>query len=256
VDMQYYHVSPKWRKNVIAFHVLGSTYFGYNGGVIPPYSRVYIGGEQDVRGFNFYQISPIAFLPSSAYVNVLNNDGSQRVQKVIGTNGQPAFQPVQEQIPTYQIITPGGDTQVVTNLEYRIPIFGPVTAAFFTDVGMNRIMYPNQLRVNQQRIDDLNATFPQAAFNNKVIIYPGTQAVRLSTGLEIQVLLPIVQAPFRIYYAFNPLRVTENIQTPIAADPSYFPNATTYRSAIAQYGAIYPYSEKFGIFRFTIGRTF
>jgi outer membrane protein insertion porin family len=78
----------------------------------------------------------------------------------------------------------------------------------------------------------------------------------MSTGLEFQVLLPVVQAPFRIYYAFNPLRVDENIQTPIAADPSYFPNGATYRSALANYGASYPFFEKFGTFRFTIGRTF
>ena len=35
------------------------------------------------------------------------------------------------QIPTYQLITPGGDIQAVTNFEYRIPIVGPVTLAFF-----------------------------------------------------------------------------------------------------------------------------
>jgi outer membrane protein insertion porin family len=78
----------------------------------------------------------------------------------------------------------------------------------------------------------------------------------MSTGIEFQVLLPIVQAPFRVYYAFNPLRVDEYIQTPIAADRSYFPNAATFRSAIATYGAAYPFQEKFGVFRFTIGRTF
>ncbi len=83
LDFQYFKLSPKWRKNVMAFHFAGDTYFGYNGGVIPPYSRRYIGGEQDVRGFDFYGISPIAFIASSATVNVLNNDGSQRVQKVI-----------------------------------------------------------------------------------------------------------------------------------------------------------------------------
>lgn len=255
-DGQYYHISPKWHKNVIAMHVLASTYVGYGGKVIPPYSRVYIGGEQDVRGFDFYGISPIGFLASSASVNVLNADGSMRGQKVIGTNGQPSFQAITQQIPIYQIITPGGDTQVVANFEYRIPIFGPVTAALFTDMGLNKILFKNQLRVNQDRIDNLNALFPQAAFDNKVIVYPGTEKIRVSSGLELQVLLPIVQAPFRIYYAINPLRVHENIQTPIAADPSYFPNAATYRSAIATYGTSYPFLEKFGTFRFTIGRTF
>ncbi len=48
----------------MAFHLLASTYTGYGGHVIPPYSRTYIGGEQDVRGFDFYGISPIAFIAS------------------------------------------------------------------------------------------------------------------------------------------------------------------------------------------------
>jgi outer membrane protein insertion porin family len=148
VDIQYYRLSPRWRKNVIAFHFLGSTYFGYNGGVIPPYSRTYIGGEQDVRGFDFYGISPIAFIASSATINVLNNDGSTRVQKVI-SGGQATSETITEQIPIYQIITPGGDTHAVANIEYRIPVFGPVTAAFFADVGMNKILFKNQLRVTR-----------------------------------------------------------------------------------------------------------
>jgi outer membrane protein insertion porin family len=128
--------------------------------------------------------------------------------------------------------------------------------ALFADVGLDKILFKNQLRVNQDRIDQLNALFPQAAFNSKIQVYPGTENVRMSTGLEFQVVLPIVQAPFRVYYAINPLRVHENIQTPIVADRSYFPNAATYNSAIAQYGAAYPFLERFGTFRFTIGRTF
>jgi outer membrane protein insertion porin family len=255
LDMQYFHVSPKWKKNVLAFHFLGSTYTGYANHVIPPYSRTYIGGEQDVRGFDFYGISPIAFLASNANTPILNPNGTQRTQ-VININGIPSTVNSTQNIPTYQIITPGGDTQAVGNFEYRIPIFGPVTMALFYDIGLNKILYPNQLRMNGQRIDDLNAAFPQAAFSGKVLIAPHTQDIRMSTGIEFQVLLPIVQAPFRIYYALNPARVYENIQTPIAADRSYFPNSASYLNAVSQYGVNYPFHEKRGTFRFTIGRTF
>ncbi len=31
--------------------------------------------------------------------------------------------------------------------------------------------------------------------------------LRMSTGVELQVILPVVNAPFRLYYAYNPLRV-------------------------------------------------
>ncbi len=255
-DGQYYHYSPKWHKNVLAFHLLTSTYFGYGGKVIPPYSRTYIGGENDIRGFDFYGISPIAFIPSSAYTGVLNENGTQRYQRVVGSDGTVSQQAVNQQIPIYQIITPGGDTQAVFNFEYRIPIFGPVTMAPFLDAGVNKILYKNQLRLNQGRIDDLNSLFPQAAFNNKVQIAAGTQDPRMSAGLEIQVLLPIVQAPFRVYYALNPLNVREYLQTPIVADRSYFPNNTSFLNAISQHGQAFPFFEKRGTFRFTIGRTF
>ena len=48
---------------------------GYGGKVAPPFSRTYIGGEQDIRGFDIWGISPIAFVPSEATINVLNDDG-------------------------------------------------------------------------------------------------------------------------------------------------------------------------------------
>ncbi len=44
---------------------------------------------------------------------------------------------VTQTIPIYQMVFPGGDTQVVTNFEYRIPIFGPVILAAFFDAGIN-----------------------------------------------------------------------------------------------------------------------
>ena len=58
----------------------------------------------------------------------LNNDGSQRMQKVV-SGGLLTSQPVSMNVPSYQLITPGGDWQSVGNFEYRIPIVGPVTLA-------------------------------------------------------------------------------------------------------------------------------
>ena len=46
-------------------------------------------------------------------------------------------------------------------------------------------------------------------------IAPGTQNIRASTGLELQVMMPVVNAPFRLYYAYNPLIVQT---VPAAAD--------------------------------------
>lgn len=254
-DMQYYKTNPWKRSHVFAFHLLANTIFGYGGKVAPPYSRTYIGGENDVRGFDFFSISPIAFVASTADVGVYNNDGTRRTQKVL-SGGQLFNQNVSQGIPTYQLVTPGGDTQTVFNFEYRIPIFGPVTMALFGDAGLNRILFTNQLRMNSGRVDQLNELFPQAGFDGRVKISGGTQAIRTSTGIELQVLLPVVQAPFRIYWAYNPTIVRENIQTPIVADRSFFPNNQSFLNAIVSFGQAYPLREKHSVFRFTIGRTF
>ncbi len=78
----------------------------------------------------------------------------------------------------------------------------------------------------------------------------------MSTGLELQVLMPVVNAPFRVYYAYKPLTVREYIQPPFVADRSYFPNEATFLNSIATYGQAQPFFEKRGMFRFTVGRTF
>jgi len=67
---------------------------------------------------------------------------------------------------------------------------------------------------------------------------PGTNSgVRTSTGVELQILLPVIRAPFRIIYAQNPNRL----------------NGTFYGQLT---GAPFTISEKANNFKFTIGRTF
>ncbi|MGD0360177.1 MAG: outer membrane protein assembly factor BamA [Bryobacteraceae bacterium] len=251
IEGKYFKPAPWHKQHILAFHLLASMITGYGGKEIPPFSRTYIGGEQDVRGFQIWGISPIAFIPSEATVNVLNNDGSQRTQLIggVATN-------VSMNIPIYQLAFPGGDSHAVGNFEYRIPIFGPVVLAIFTDVGIDRILRPGQLNMDPSRIAYLNDTYPTAGFEGKALVYPGTQAPRMSNGLELQVLLPVVQAPFRVYWAYNPLLVREYLQPPIVADRSIFPNQATFLNAVASFGNAYPFLEQHDLFRFTIGRTF
>jgi outer membrane protein insertion porin family len=145
---------------------------------------------------------------------------------------------------------------LVGNFEYRIPIFGPVTLAAFFDAGMNRLVNSSQLVINSERIAQLNAEFPEASFSNKAVVAPGTQKIRASTGLELQVLMPVVNAPFRVYFAYNPWVVRENVQGPVLAPRSDFPNETSFLNALSQIGLVYPYVERRTLFRFSVGRTF
>ena len=149
------------------------------------------------------------------------------------------------------------DTDIVGNFEYRIPIVGPVTLAFFADAGLDKLLLPSQLRLNPGRITQLNQEFPQAGFTGQAYIVPGSQQLRTSTGLELQVLMPVVNAPFRVYWAYNPNRFEGTLVAPIVADKSYFPNTATYQNAIGSINAVLPYSvERSSMFRFTVGRTF
>ncbi|MGA3042626.1 MAG: BamA/TamA family outer membrane protein, partial [Bryobacteraceae bacterium] len=255
IEGKYFKPAPWHKSNILAFHMLGSMITGYGGKEIPPFSRTYIGGEQDIRGFQIWGISPIAFIPSEANINVLNNDGSQRTA-LVNTYGTLTPTNVTMNVPFYQLAFPGGDAHVVGNFEYRIPIFGPVILAIFTDAGIDRILRPGELTMDPSRIAYLNDTYPTAGFQGKAIIYPGTQKPRMSMGLELQVLLPVVQAPFRVYWAYNPLLVREYLQPPIVADRSVFPNQTTFESFVESYGSAYPFFEQHDMFRFTIGRTF
>jgi outer membrane protein insertion porin family len=188
---------------------------------------------------------------------VLNGDGTPRQQRIVDpTTGIISFANVTQTIPIYQMVFPGGDTNVTTNFEYRIPIVGPVTLALFFDAGVDKLSFASQLKLNPDRITQLNAQFPQAGFTGRAVIAPGTQQMRSSTGVELQVLMPVVNAPFRVYWAYNPTNVREFLQPPIVSDRSLFPNTATFNSAILAYGNPIPFFEKRSTFRFSIGRTF
>ena len=255
VEFKYFHPSPLNKKHVLAFRAMSWLITGYGGLEVPPFARSFMGGEQDVRGFEWWGITPVGYVPTSTTVNVLNSDGTPRTQKTV-VGGVLTSTNVTMQIPIYQLVTPGGDFQGLTNFEYRIPILGPVTLAPFVDFGVNRILRPDQLTIDPQRVQDLNLQFPQAGFSGKILIAPGTQQPRMSTGLEIQVLLPVVNAPFRVYFAYNPLRVDENLQPPIVANRASFPNAATFNNAVGTFGAAFPFDERSTLLRFTVGKTF
>jgi len=242
-------------RHVIGTRLLGRFIAGYGDRVAPPFNRVFMGGEQDVRGFEIWSIGPFAYIPSEGVAAVLNPDGSSRMEKTI-VDGQEVLSPVSMQIPVYQIVYPGGDTQGIANFEYRIPVIGPLTLAAFFDAGVNRISLPSQLRLNASRLDSLNGTFPQAGFDNRAVIIPQTQQIRTSTGLELQIMMPVVNAPFRLYWAYNPTIVQDVFVPPVAAYPSMFPNRATALGAAASFARPTPYIERRTMFRFTISRTF
>ncbi len=272
VDFKIFHPVNKGR-NVIGFHVLGAYVSGFGsttipnpnnpgqnittGLVVPPYERFYTGGEDSIRGFDIRAVSPIALFPQQVTFSEPLHDAA----------GNPILTPDGRQQYNYQsfqtesLIQPGGDTQVITNAEYRIPLFGPVTLAAFVDAGSSFILRKSQLTL----------AVPDALGQTRVPLVSGTNfKLRTSVGLELQVVLPVVNAPFRVYYAYNPSRLNftftpppfvptdpytrahvTNIQA-LFNDPSYYANNVLTSPYLTPINVREPVKT----FRFTIGRTF
>jgi outer membrane protein insertion porin family len=68
--------------------------------------------------------------------------------------------------------------------------------------------------------------------------------------------MPVVNAPFRVYYAYNPSVFQGVLQAPVVVDRSMFPNEVSYQNAVALIGQATPYDERKSLFRFSVGRTF
>jgi outer membrane protein insertion porin family len=259
-------------RNTFGFRVLGSWISGYGGQVAPPFDRFYMGGDTDIRGFDIRAISPVAFFPSAVTIPLQNPDGS--IVPLDPSNPRRGAYGIT--IPVEQIIFPGGDTNLVNNLEYRIPIVGPVTIAAFVDTGFDLISNSSQLRVAGTQFNllqttvfgcpTLTPTFTCAGgstipFSAELKPVSGTNyQPRMSTGLELQVIMPVVNAPFRVYYAYNPMRIDETIASPSPITRSMFPAGAagdfTYAQAISTYQPGYLLREPRKTFRFTVATTF
>ena len=98
-------------------------------------------------------------------------------------------------------------------------------------------------------------------FNKNVKIVGATNwAPRMSTGLELQVIMPVVNAPFRIYYAYNPLRLDTSTANPNLITRSMFPAGGagdfSYRQALSNFAPNWQLKEPQKTFRFTVATTF
>ena len=273
------------RRNAIGFSVNGSFITGFAGLVAPPFQRFYMGGENDIRGFDIRSVSPVAFLPSSNVITLTNPDGTP----VLKDPANPRLGNWTIPIPVDQIVFPGGDLSAWSNLEYRYTIAGPVVLAPFVDVGIDPIVRPSQLQIATAQYDQVISTpfgCPQldAGFNcagGNVLNPKPSQFLqvlnatnwqpRMSTGLELQMFLPVINAPFRIYWAYNPLRLDTQANPPIPITPQMFPGsfnpktgqwemtaagAYTYKLAQQTYSPSFLLREPRKTFRFTVATTF
>jgi outer membrane protein insertion porin family len=261
-DIKYFHPINK-RRNAIGLHFSTAYITGWGGGEVPPFSRFYMGGENDIRGFDIRSISPVVFIPTVTSQTLFYHDPL--------SGG--ALRSFSLPVLVYTATLPGGDFQTSGNIEYRIPIAGPVTLSLFGDVGSDGILKTSALHLDPTGIANIASTFPTAPLTKTLGIFPGTNfRIRDSVGIEFGVNLPIVQAPFRIYYAYNLNRLHSQI-----AAPAPFVNQSTLTNDKNALDSLVPglweneiapqlsflsnpgrlnYFEPKTTFRFTVGKTF
>jgi len=128
---------------------------------VPIYERFFLGDEFTIRGYNVRSISPISpldtYITSRNVVLASNSSGTPiaitglpaslaNVGTFTGASGSNVFR------LSRQFTSIGGDTQLLGNFEYRIPIFGPVSAALYADVG-------SSFNVHKGTIQNINSEF-------------------------------------------------------------------------------------------------
>jgi outer membrane protein insertion porin family len=286
-SMHYLTPSANGR-NVLGVRAQLSYVQGYGGDVAPPNNRIYSGGEGELRGFDIRGATPYGWVPNRVQVQLTNPDGTCVPRDP--TNPQ-LNQCLMVPLPVYGVASIGGDTSLTTNAEYRIPIAGPVMFSLFDDFGLDSVLNHGQLKQSPEGFASLTAPlYGCPVFNNGACEggIPGSQVgfqpnirpidgtnfePRMSLGAEISVIMPIINAPFRIYYAYNPLRLYEqpfcnsvviggNVGSCSAEliKRSLFPPGGagdyTYEESLQAYGSRYLFREPRKTFRFTVSTTF
>jgi outer membrane protein insertion porin family len=275
-------------RNVLGLRAQLGYVQGFGGDVAPPQNRFYAGGEQELRGFDVRGATPYGYVPNRTTVQLTNPDGSCVPRDP--TNPQ-LNQCIQIPIPIYGIASIGGDTQLTTNAEYRIPIAGPVTFSLFDDFGIDAAINKGQLKQSPEGFATLTAPLygcpvynngacqggipgSKVGFQRDIRPISGTNFVpRMSLGAELGVIMPVVNAPFRIYFAYNPLRLYErpfcnsinlggkvqSCSAELITRDMFPPGGAgdyTYQESIQAYGAQNLFREPRKTFRLTVSTTF
>jgi outer membrane protein insertion porin family len=283
----HYIIPSATGRNVLGLRAQLGYVQGFGGAVAPPNNRFYSGGEGDLRGFDVRAATPYGYVPTHVNVQLTNPDGNCVPRDP--TNPQ-LNQCIQVPLPIYGIASIGGDTNFTANAEYRIPIAGPVTVSLFDDFGINAALNKGQLKQSPEGFASLTAPLygcpvwnngacqggiPGSSVGFQRNIHPiaGTNFVpRMSTGIELSVIMPVVNAPFRLYYAYNPLRLYERPYCNLGLGSKnqsctgqlitrdMFPTGGagdyTFDEVHAAYGAQDAFQEPRKTFRLTVSTTF
>ena len=229
-------------------------------GGVPVYERYFLGSEFDIRGYTARSIGPL--VPIDSYVTarnvvVANNASGEPVitqgltdeQRAaiaqIGlVTGPDGANSARLGATTYRFL--GGDTQLLGNFEYRVPIFGPVTMAAFADVGsVFNLRNSGTQRINSEFLrDDLligAGTLTGLSLINTPTVANSFGAIPLEAGIP---LTPSQYSEYcQLFGGCNQIPLDENFQRVflrgevqtnqlIRVDDSVFNKISDFRSSV------------------------
>ncbi len=195
-------------------------------GGTPLFSRFFLGGEQDIRGYNIRSISPTApvqttFTTQNVRAQDLLTGRNLKVRKPAQSNGNSVApdvlngfivqNQVDSTVPNFPAFI-GGDSELLFNVEYRIPIIGPLQFAPFFDIGtaFNLRGLPDQFERSE--------FIPNQMLGQEILNPRGEVArareIRKATPPESQGGLP---PGFRQVFIFGDKQVSRDVQLSNAA---------------------------------------
>jgi outer membrane protein insertion porin family len=134
---------PVSRTTNFGFRAMASWVEGFDNTAIPSFERFFMGGENQIRGYDIRSVGPQA----------VNEDGVA--------------------------VLVGGTKMILFNVEYYIPVAGPLRAVLFFDAG-------------------------QAFAEEDPLRFTMIQDLVTSTGAEMRFFVPVLNVPFRLIFAYNP----------------------------------------------------
>ncbi len=151
---------------------------------VPIFSRFFLGGETEVRGYDVNSIAPLA-----------------RVDRLLVVGDSPPLLLASDIRPV------GGDTLLVANVEYRVPLTRWLSTAAFFDSGASL----NARRIDEQRFESPTLLQPGNVPATLVTVLRPLEAeigrlpnYRASLGLELRFTLPAFNLPLRLIFSYNP----------------------------------------------------
>ena len=152
-------------------------------GGVPIFKRFFLGGESEVRGYDVNSIAPLA-----------------RVERFLITSGN---QPV---LISSDIRPVGGDTQLIFNSEYRVPLVWRFSSAVFFDIGASL----NARGLREERFEAATRVEPDGTPATILTVLGGVDRAdrlpnyRVSLGGELRFIIPVINIPLRLIFAANP----------------------------------------------------